>query len=296
MAEYTLRVVRNFTKAYTIPTDRFIAMLDYADPERKGKVLHEIAHCLRDGRRQLSGETPIATSRRVESTADAYEALYRIRDGEPDMANKLMITAEWRRSNLVISRAAIHGHYTTDTLRIIADDLRQDPDLATKLKSLSPADLEERAYAYALRGHFKDYPHLADKKMRTADKLARSHTVDQDLIVSSNFVSGSFLLSGYEQFPVSLSPAAALHIARLEYSATRFLHPVPGTQFAERMAQLRDKFPGITQAADKQFAEELQQTPLPVLPDTLGAKARATNPLRLARANQASPPLGKFSS
>lgn len=285
VAEYTMKEMSQVASITTTPTDRFSAMLDYADPGRKGTIAHEIDHCLR-GAPEVAGETMTAMSRRLESTADAFEALYRIRAGEPDMANKLMIKAEWRRSNLVASRFNDTGHYSTDTLRLIAEDLRENPKLGEKLKGLSLTELDKKAYDYALLAHAKDYPHLFDKTMSTKDKLSQSFRVDQEMIVANNFVSGALLLPNYDNLPISLPPATALHIARLEYTATNYLNPKEGTQFKERMADLRAAFPEAMQAADKVFAEELTRTPPPQLPNEPVSWLNTQSIVRTANANQ----------
>lgn len=285
VTEYLTKEIRQVASIYTTPTERFSAMLDYADPDRRGTIAHEIDHCLR-GAPELKGETMTAMSRRLESTADAFEALYRIQQGEPDMANKLEIKAEWRRSNLVASRFYDTGHYSTDTLRLIADDLRQNPALGDTLKGLPPTALDKLAYDYALRAHFKDYPHLADKTMSTKDKIARSTLVDQELIVANNFVSGILLLPGYEQTPVSLTPATALHVARLEHTAANYLTPRKDTDFKGGMARLRAAFPQEMQTADAAFAAEQKRIPAPQLPKDSLSKAGAHSKTRAAHANQ----------
>lgn len=285
VAEYTTKEIRQIASIYTTPTERFSAMLDYADSDKLDIIEHEIDHCLR-GAPKVAGETMIAMSRRLESTADAFAAISRIQRGEPDMANKLMVKAEWRRSNLLISNFPDMGHYSTGVLQMIAEDLRQNPKLGETFKNLTPSERDAKAYGYALRAHLKDYPHLADDTMSTKDKLARSNTVDQELFVARNFVSGALLMPNYDNLPISLPPATALHIARLEYTATNYLNPKEGTQFKERMADLRAAFPEAMQAADKVFAEELTRTPPPQLPNEPVSWLNTQSIVRTANANQ----------
>ncbi|MBP7252217.1 MAG: hypothetical protein KBA75_01880 [Alphaproteobacteria bacterium] len=285
VAEYTTKEIRQIASVYTTQTERFSKMLDYADPERLDIIQHEIDHCLR-GAPKLTGETLTAMSRRLESTADAFAAISRIQRDEPDMANKLMIKAEWRRSNLLISNFPDTWHYSTGVLQMIAEDLRQNPKLGETFKNLTPSERDAKAYDYALRAHLKDYPHLFDKTMSTKEKLSRSNTVDQELFVARNFVSGALLMPGYDHLPISAPPETALHIARLEYTATNYLNPLAGTQFKERMADLRAAFPTEMRAADKAFAEELKRFPPPQLPNESTSSLSTHSVARSASANQ----------
>jgi hypothetical protein len=238
----------------------FQKALDISDIGGKGSTLHEVGHCI-NGLKQQKGETHLAFTRRSEGAADAFQMLYRIKSGEPDMLTTLEVQTQWRRSNAASSRAYDIGHNSTQALRLITDDLRQNPNFAQTLTGLSISALETKASDYAQRAILMDYPHLADKKLSTKEKLARSAMIDSEINESSRFVSGMFLITGYNQFPDTLTTAGAVRILQHAHAAENYLVVPPQNQLKQGLAQLREKFPAALNEADTIFADELTRYP-----------------------------------
>ncbi len=221
---------------------------------------HELGHCIH-GYKQKPGESDMAMARRLESEADATEMLLRIRDGEPDMLAKLETKAQWRRANSFRTRNFDIIHDTSAALRLIVDDLRQNPQLGDTLKGLSLTEIGIKASAYAARAQLQEYPHLADQNLSNKEKLARSFQIDAEINLASNFVSSKMLLVGYDQQPLTLPLNSALRTLQLAHTAEQYLTQPPQSKLADGVAQLRAQFPDVMQQADRIFADELKRYP-----------------------------------
>ncbi len=247
-------------------TPHFKQALDYMNGDGTGGAAHEAGHCIR-GTKPLPGETPLATVRRIESGADAFEMLYRIRNGEPDMANKIEINAQWRRSNLTIARIYDLEHDTSGAMRLILDDLRrpatpQQPSLQQSLQALPISALEEKAHDYARRAQLQDYPHLANERLSRKEKLALSATVDAEIESVSRFVSGHLLLKNYAGFdPDPLPLSQAIRILQVAHSGYNNLVIPKDSTLSEAIVDLFKKQPAMMQAAQIVVDDEFKQYP-----------------------------------
>lgn len=264
-------------------TPAFQQALDKTDIGNKGTTLHEVGHCI-NGLKAQPGETLLAFTRRVEGAADAFEMLYRIKSGEPDMLTTLEVHTQWRRSNAASSRAYDTAHNSTQALRLISDDLRQNPNFAQTLTGLSISAVEAKASEYATRATLMDYPHLADKKLSTKEKLARSDIIDNRINESSQFVSGMLLIADYNNFPDTLTTAGAVRILQLTHTADNYLVAPPQSHLKQGLAQLREKFPDALNEADKIFAEE--QARYPKLASAATNAANIASPAPVAAAHK----------
>ncbi len=252
-------------------TPHFKQALDYMNGDGTGGAAHEAGHCIR-GAKSLPGETPLATARRLESAADAFEMLYRIRSGEPDMLNKIEINAQWRRANLTIARIYDLEHDTSGAMRLIIDDLRHptppgQPDMRQTLLAMPISALEEKAHDYARRAQLQDYPHLANDRLSRKEKLALSATVDTEIESVSRFVSGHLLLknySGYEPDPLPLS--RAVRILQVAQAGHNNLVIPKDSTLSQAVVDLYQKQPAIMQAAQILVDDEAKRYPIFSLP------------------------------
>lgn len=267
-------------------TPHFKQALDYMNGDGTGGAAHEAGHCIR-GMKPLPGETPLATVRRLESAADAFEMLYRIRNGEPDMLNKIEINAQWRRSNLTIARIYDLEHDTSGAMRLIIDDLRRPaapprPSLQESLQALPISALEEKAHDYARRAQLQDYPHLANDRLSRKEKLALSAAVDTEIESVSRYVSGHLLLKNYSGYePEPLSVGRALRILQVAHAGYNNLVIPQTSTLSDAIVGLHKKHPATMAAAQTLLNDELQRYPTYALP------ANEAEPLSPSKPNAA---------
>ncbi len=241
-------------------TPAFQQAVNSANGNGKNLVLHELGHCVH-GYEQRDNETPFAYTRRLESGSDAFEMLMRIRNNEPDMLNKLETNVQWRRANSVSTRNYDTTHDTSTTLRLIIDDLRQNPQMALELQRMTLTQIDARASAYADRAQLQEYPHLADKTLSKTAALAKTAETDSLIDMASRYISGKMVVAGYDESPIRLPVSAAVGMLQRAHTAENYLTQPPYSRLKQGIAQLRQQFPDEMRQAEAIFSDELRNYP-----------------------------------